>query len=81
MIAVYIHVTQERKPAPMAIFKEKLLCPVCYTALGNRYKNELYTAHCPDCKAQYTWKPGKDKPEALLDSQRPEGCNCLNCRK
>lgn len=66
----------------MALFsKEKVRCPVCKTYLGQRYKDELYMAHCDECKTEFTWSPKQEQPRALLDKNKPLGCNCGRCKE
>lgn len=63
----------------MAIFKEKLYCPVCKTFLAERYKDEIYSAHCAECKCSFVWTYKTKIPIAKLDSHKDSGCGCGNC--
>lgn len=63
----------------MSLFKERLFCPVCDAWLGDRVKNELFTAHCEECKTTFIWRSKKTKPEASLDVHKDTGCHCGRC--
>lgn len=63
----------------MAIFKERLYCPVCDTWLGDRDKTELFIGHCEECHASFIWRKNSKKPEAQLDKPKPKNCGCGGC--
>jgi hypothetical protein len=65
----------------MALFKERLYCPVCNTWLGDRDKDELFIGHCKECHAGFTWKPKLKKPIASLDRDIPVRCGCGTCQR
>lgn len=63
----------------MALFKERLYCPVCKVLLGERYKDEVFFGHCDECKASFFWKYKEKVPTSKLDKHIPQKCGCKNC--
>ena len=65
----------------MALFKERLYCPVCNLWLGDRTKHELFIAHCEECKATFIWRHNSKKPESQMDKDKPVRCGCGGCTR
>lgn len=42
-------------------------CPVCRAILGKRDKDIIFMAHCEECRATFTWRPGEDKPTGVMN--------------
>lgn len=63
----------------MALFKERLACPVCKAKLGERFKDEIFSAHCDECKATFVWHPRLKKPKSILDAHKSINCDCGLC--
>lgn len=62
--------------------EDKLACPVCKADFGIRSKDQLIRIHCIECKTTFWWHPWKDKPLAILDSEKDKGkCGCTSCRE
>jgi len=63
--------------------KTPVNCPVCKTLLGYRlYKDEVYSEHCEDCKATFTWIKQDELPKAKLDCdkiKKSKQCDCGRC--
>lgn len=55
-------------------------CPVCKSILGYRPEKMDIKLDCHDCKATYTFYPGKKKPTAKLFAQKKKGCHCFSCQ-
>jgi len=51
-------------------------CPVCPTRLGKRNPDTIFSAHCEECKATFTWHPGGEKPTVVMDKCKPQQCGC-----
>lgn len=59
------------------LFKySSFFCPVCDEHLGQHPKNQITVLHCDECRARFVWKPGEQKPKAMLDEDVPEKCGC-----
>jgi len=59
---------------------EQASCPVCKVAFGKRDLGEIYTAHCYECRATFTWFPWKLEPRAVLDKdEERKRCGCSSC--
>jgi hypothetical protein len=60
----------------MALFKEKMRCPVCKALLGERFKDEVFFGHCDECKASFFWEYKQKVPRATLDKCKQKKCGC-----
>lgn len=60
----------------MALFKERLKCPVCKAVLGERMKDEIFFGHCEECKASFFWAYKSKVPVATLDSHIKKQVRC-----
>lgn len=63
----------------MALFKEKLFCPVCKDWLAERFKDDICSARCEECKVTFIWGYKSKIPKATLDSHKDSGCGCGIC--
>lgn len=59
--------------------KEPIYCPVCKELLGTRYHDDLFSSHCSECKATFTYYPYNPTPKAMLDHTKDSRCNCGGC--
>lgn len=59
-------------------------CPVCRMIFRERRdKRKTFSAHCPECKATFWWKPWVATPRVVMDSEKApmryctkDGCVC-----
>ncbi len=65
----------------MALFKDILYCPVCRTYLAERYKDEIISSHCTECKAIFTWGYKQKVPTVKLDAHKDNSCKCGYCNR
>lgn len=60
--------------------KEPAQCPVCKSILGARFEDEVFIAHCAECRATFHFLPYKSVPTATLDKDKDKGkCGCGGC--
>ncbi len=55
-------------------------CPVCKEELGFREEFSCTTLHCNECRTNFTYLPGVEKPYGVLDSTIKKTCDCPGCR-
>jgi hypothetical protein len=66
----------EYHPISVATIK----CPVCNQELGYRCNDlKVFSAHCDECKATFSWFPGEKIPHSKLDSSYDKKCHCISC--
>ncbi len=54
-------------------------CPVCKHLLGERVAGMVFEGHCAECRATFTFSPGKETPSSVLDQKKRKTCNCVTC--
>lgn len=63
-----------------SLSKNLVKCPVCKSRLGYRNNQNIFVEHCDDCKATYTYNPGKNRPTVIMDNcSKGKHCDCGRC--